>query len=257
MQRIIHHFSNDINAFNSGIPRRGVTVRWRSALTALYPDMNSVLARIKMTPIKFSVTTASNTPKSTTANIRLTTVQLPTYVLESLLCFKLSVPVLTMVMRSNNLSTHSPTFNLKCTQINLARSRNATHELSVHLSNSDCHVAFVMEPLKPIPGYTTYQFHTDRPIKAAILVQEKLASILGISEYSNPNLCIVRIKDSSGHKVYLTSVYVEPRADEYNTIDKLEHFLMQTSDSRHVICGDLMAGISFGGPGLITAVVKT
>lgn len=159
-----------------------------------------------------------------------------------------------MVIRSNNSQSHSSSVKLICTQINLARSYNATHELSVHLSNSECHVAFVMEPytsnierLKSIPGFTTYQFHTGHPVKAAILVRENFASTLGISEYSNSNICIVRIRDRAGNDVYLTSAYVEPRNDEYNTIDKLEQFLLQTADSKHVICGDFNGWHVFWG----------
>ncbi|CAG4991026.1 unnamed protein product [Parnassius apollo] len=88
------------------------------------------------------------------------------------------------------------------------------------------------------PGYTTYQFPHNRHVKASILIKEGLGSCLGISKYSTPNLCIVQLI-TSGKRIFLTSIYVEPKDDENETLNHLEQFIIETGDAIHIIAGDL------------------
>lgn len=138
--------------------------------------------------------------------------------------------------------------NYNCLQINLAHSLKALQELRIKLYNSDIDIVFIQEPyldkshlLRNLPGYTIYQYSTNRPIRAALAIKENKFSTLGITEHSNSNLCIVQLNNKSGRKIMLTSVYIEPRSDNYNTISRLECFLQNTTDALHVIGGDYNA----------------
>lgn len=137
---------------------------------------------------------------------------------------------------------------LKCIQINIGHRKQALHEIAIHLSNRLADVAFISEPptggkntMRSFPGYVVYQFPSSKPVKAVIAIKDNLCSTLGISEFSNSNLCIVQISSKSGKKIYLISVYVEPRNDCDSTLQKLEFFLQKTSGSIHIICGDFNA----------------
>ncbi|XP_048004290.1 uncharacterized protein LOC125240440 [Leguminivora glycinivorella] len=93
--------------------------------------------------------------------------------------------------------------------------------------------------MKAPPGFTTYQFALpDRPTRAAICIGNNFISTLGVTQFSNPNLCIVQLTEQSGKKMYLTSIYVEPINDANDTLKGLEAFLRETADSTHIIAGD-------------------
>ncbi|CAK1595266.1 unnamed protein product [Parnassius mnemosyne] len=91
--------------------------------------------------------------------------------------------------------------------------------------------------MKKVDGYKIYQFPSNRPVKACILIKENSFSTLGISEYSNSNCSIVQINKAGKH-IYLLSVYIEPRSDIYDTMNQLKLFLEKTKDARHIIRGD-------------------
>lgn len=63
-------------------------------------------------------------------------------------------------------------------------------------------------------------------------------SSLGITEHSNSNISITQINTTNARKIFLTSVYVEPRHDAHNTIRNFEYFLQKTHGSMHIGCGD-------------------
>lgn len=135
--------------------------------------------------------------------------------------------------------------NIKCTQVNLARSKNAFHELCIDLANVSHDIVFIQEPytgktnaVKNIPGYTIYQYPTNCPVKAVIALKEGRFSSLGITEHSNSNTSIVQINTKNARKIFLTSIYVEPRHDTHNTIRNFEYFLQKTFGSMHIVCGD-------------------
>lgn len=138
--------------------------------------------------------------------------------------------------------------NYNCIQINLAHCIKATQELRIRMFKSDIDIAFIQEPytdrsniFKNIPGYTIFQYPTNRPARAAIALKENKFSALGITEHSNSDICIVQINRKSGPKLFLTSIYVEPRTDNHNIIPKFENFLQNTSNALHVIGGDFNA----------------
>ncbi|XP_072946175.1 uncharacterized protein [Epargyreus clarus] len=58
-----------------------------------------------------------------------------------------------------------------------------------------------------------------------------------MSEYSSPNLCIVQLI-TKGRKLFFISVYIEPRTDEHNTLNRLEMFLKANHKAHIIIGGD-------------------
>lgn len=124
----------------------------------------------------------------------------------------------------------------------------ALQELRTKMFDSDIDIAFIQEPytgrsniLKNLPGYTIYQYPTNCPVKATIALKENKFSTFGITEHSNSNICIVQLNNKSGPKLFLTSIYIEPRTDENNTIPKFELFLQEKTDSIHIVGGDFNA----------------
>jgi ribonuclease HI len=94
--------------------------------------------------------------------------------------------------------------------------------------------------VKTVPGYITYQFPSDaKPVKAALLVKNTNISTLGYTKYSDSHIAIAQVTEKTGAKIYLVSLYVEPRNDVNNTLRKLEEFLQETKGSKHIIGGDL------------------
>ncbi|CAK1544678.1 unnamed protein product [Leptosia nina] len=87
--------------------------------------------------------------------------------------------------------------------------------------------------------YTLYQFPTSRPTLAALAIRKNTISTLGISSHSTSNLCIVQCRDRvSNRKIFLISVYIEPRHDVYNTLTNLEQFILCNNNASFLICGD-------------------
>lgn len=58
-----------------------------------------------------------------------------------------------------------------------------------------------------------------------------------MSEYSTPNLSIVQLI-TKGRKLFLVSVYIEPRVDEASTLSRLEMFLKANEHAQIIIGGD-------------------
>lgn len=155
---------------------------------------------------------------------------------------------------SNNNNLNPTCISLNCLQINLDRCMKAFHELSVYLSNNPCDIAFISEPytgkndiMKTVTGYTTYQYPSNSSVKAALLIKNNICSTLGITEFSDSNICIVQIKTKGGKKYYLISVYIEPRNDINNTIQKLDFFLQKFSGNTCIIGGDFNGWHSMWG----------
>lgn len=138
-----------------------------------------------------------------------------------------------------------------CIQVNLGRSRNALHELSVFASSYEPDIIFINEPytgskgtLGQIPGYQIHQFPDNNhnpsqsPIKSAILIKNNIFSTIGNTEHSDPNLTIIKIGSSSNKPIFLISIYLEPRTTDNHLLQKLEIFIKSTSGASHLICGD-------------------
>lgn len=144
-----------------------------------------------------------------------------------------------------NFNNSSP---IRCLQVNLGKGRNAFQEIH-KIIHSSYDFIFFQEPhlnnnhrITNIPGFTIYQFpapnHTEHPLKAAIAIRNNICSTLGNTEHSNSNLASVHIQTTKGIKIILTSVYIEPRTDDLQTLRRLEHLLQSTIGSLHIICGD-------------------
>lgn len=138
---------------------------------------------------------------------------------------------------------------IKAVQINLGKSRNATHELLNYIHKNQTDLIFVQEPytnnfnqIKKIPGYIIYQFpKNNNPLKSAIILKENSFSTLGLTQFSNSNLTIIRINTTTGQTIHLTSIYIRPRDDTFQIIQAIDNFISNTRNSAHIICGDFNA----------------
>ncbi|PZC80614.1 hypothetical protein B5X24_HaOG214181 [Helicoverpa armigera] len=146
------------------------------------------------------------------------------------------------------------TRTFSCVQINLGRGRNATQELKIHTSNADTDFIFVNEPytgtkknMGTFPGYIIFQFTDQSVTKASILVKENIVSCIGCSEFSHPNLAIIKVNSTGQRNIYLVSIYIEPREDNSNVLDRLALFLERTAGSIHLVCGDFNGWHSMWG----------
>jgi ribonuclease HI len=139
--------------------------------------------------------------------------------------------------------------SLKCIQINLGRGFDAHEELVSLINQESIDLVFISEPylgknkfIKNISNYSIHQFQSNNStIKSAIIIKKAVFSTLSISSHSDSNIAIVQIRDSNNRKVYLISLYVEPRIDPLGTLDKLKQFVETNPFSDFVICGDFNA----------------
>ncbi|XP_059051283.1 uncharacterized protein LOC131846082 [Achroia grisella] len=92
--------------------------------------------------------------------------------------------------------------------------------------------------VKSIYGLQVYQFPQDRTVKACIIIVPKLGTkMIGLAQYSTPNMCVVRLDDGN-RKILLVSIYVEPNEGVHGTLDRLEHFLKLHPNDHIVVGGD-------------------
>lgn len=140
-----------------------------------------------------------------------------------------------------NQVTHS---HLKILQINLGRGFNAQHEFLEYFSKNNYDIALVSEPyvgnqnkVKNPAGLLLYQFPGNERTKACIYLKNGLGATLGVAQYSSPNFCVVQLT-LSGRRLYFSSAYVEPDADDVGTLNRIECFLQANRSSYHVIGGD-------------------
>ncbi|CAK1580717.1 unnamed protein product [Parnassius mnemosyne] len=91
--------------------------------------------------------------------------------------------------------------------------------------------------MKSIQGLSIYQFPGDQKVKACIITKSSCGAVIGMTQFSSPNLCVVQMTIGT-KKLYIASAYVEPRDDELATLERLEAFLKATNDSHRIICGD-------------------
>lgn len=133
---------------------------------------------------------------------------------------------------------------IKILQCNVDRSRRSYHEILRHFIDGDYKIALIAEPyvgsgleVKPFMGLSVFQYSGGSRVKACILVKPECGSVLGETQYSSPNLCVVQIK-AGNRRFYLASVYVEPTNDDANTLERIDLFLRSTDTYHRVIGGD-------------------
>ena len=134
---------------------------------------------------------------------------------------------------------------LSAVQCNLGRGFAALNELIHYINKNNTQIIFINEPylgsdnkIKAIPGYHMYQFPKDKITKACIAIKNNMGSTLGLTEYSNGNICAIQLTTNNNKKLILTSAYIEPKTDDNNTLHKLEHLLNNTANSIHILAGD-------------------
>lgn len=131
-------------------------------------------------------------------------------------------------------------------QCNTDKSKHTFHELIQYFTHSKHNIALVTEPyigagdkVKNINGLNLFQFPSpNRKVKSCIITKSGIGPILGISEHSSPNLCIVRAQ--LGHtQIHIISIYIEPRTDTHNTLELTDRFLQHNTQIDCVLGGDL------------------
>ena len=133
---------------------------------------------------------------------------------------------------------------LKVLQANVARSKCAHHELIRHFLNNDYSVALVCEPyigrgpeVNNIVGIDIFQFTTQgRPVKACLLIKQSAWGALGATQYSTPNLAVAHLKVGQRRLIF-ASIYIEPDADNCNTMDALNKLLFDNNGRSPIIIG--------------------
>lgn len=142
---------------------------------------------------------------------------------------------------------------IKIAQCNIDKSRNSQHEFLQSFSTGDCQIALLSEPyvgsgneLKSIKDINIYQYSNGNRVKACILVKPGFGSILGLTQFSSANLCVVQL-NTGNRNVLLASVYVEPDEDSLNTLEHLDYFLKSTSSAHRIVGGDLNGWHSLWG----------
>lgn len=135
----------------------------------------------------------------------------------------------------SNSITSAP---LKILQANLHKCFIAQAEFLDFFSRHNYDIGIISEPyignmqaIRSYPGLTIFQFPTQSPIKAALLVRDRITAF-GLRHFSSSNLSIMQLQGVS-----FVSIYVEPVHDEYATLDKLDTFLQATS-SPCIVGGD-------------------
>ncbi|CAG9572033.1 unnamed protein product [Danaus chrysippus] len=145
-----------------------------------------------------------------------------------------------------NCTQHNIKFNNNHPTTHKATSKHSLKEFITYFINSEHNVALVSEPytgkgieVGAIRGLEIFQFPSgpDGRVKACILAKTKTA-FLGLSQFSTPNLCVVRTLHRH-QQVLIASVYIEPRVDEADTLHSLEHLLSNNTNTRCIIGGDL------------------
>lgn len=97
-------------------------------------------------------------------------------------------------------------------QCNTDKSHHSFNELIAYFISSKLTIAFISEPyigarneVKSLQGLNVYQFPSNGRVKSCIITKSKITCIC-LSQFSSPNLCVVRIKTGYKH-IHLASAY--------------------------------------------------
>ncbi|CAK1591930.1 unnamed protein product [Parnassius mnemosyne] len=127
---------------------------------------------------------------------------------------------------------------------NIDRSKKSLHEFIIFFMAGDYQIALLAEPyvgsgneVRPIQGLNIYQFSQKGRVKACILTKPGCGQVLGMSQYSNTNFCVIQFK-SGGQKMLIASAYIEPDSDGNNTLEHIDNFLQTSRCPNTIIGGD-------------------
>lgn len=128
-------------------------------------------------------------------------------------------------------------------QCNTDKSHHSFNEFIAYFISSKHTIAFISEPyigarneVKSLQGLNIYQFPSNGRVKSCIITKSKITCI-GLSQFSSPNLCVVRIKTGYKH-IHLASAYIEPDTDTHDTLSLIDNFLINTTDTHCILGGD-------------------
>ena len=131
--------------------------------------------------------------------------------------------------------------SLRVLQCNVMRSHASHHELVRHFMSSDFIAALISEPyvgssksVHSIQGVHIIQFPSESRVKACVLVKQNAGSVLGLSQYSTPNLSVVQLRLQQ-RPLLLASAYIEPDDDPSNTLAAINLLLQDTKSSLCVL----------------------
>jgi ribonuclease HI len=131
---------------------------------------------------------------------------------------------------------------LKVLQCNVAKCYASHHEALKHFMSSDISIALLSEPyvgnsdeVHNIEGVHVFQFTGKSRVKACVLIKQDISAILGLHQYSSPNLSAVRIKLQS-RNLTIASGYIEPDDDSSDTLQLIDK-LMKDHQNSHCLIG--------------------
>lgn len=141
---------------------------------------------------------------------------------------------------------------INCLQLNFNRNHKVLNEVIGHDKLKDIDIIFITEPYtgkylyaKTIQGYTLYQNVNKKDkkskCKTAIAIKSNKFSATLINPTTTDNLTVIQARDLSGMNIYLYSVYIEPKIDVDNTLNKLKGFLSLNPNAIHIVTGDFNA----------------
>ncbi|CAG5032689.1 unnamed protein product [Parnassius apollo] len=127
---------------------------------------------------------------------------------------------------------------------NIDRSKKSLHEFILSFMAGGYQIALLSEPyvgsgneVRPTQGLNIHQFGGKGRVKACILTKPGCGQVIGMSQYSNSNLCVIQFT-SGGHKILIASAYIEPNSDENNTLEHIDNFLKISRCPNTIIGGD-------------------
>lgn len=118
---------------------------------------------------------------------------------------------------------------------------------------TDVDIVLIQEPntrkglLRGFNGYSVFQFKTteDR-VKAAVLIKTSTMSAIGITHLSSANIAVITTTFRK-RRLFIASVYIEPREDPNATMTSLRRLLSAAGEDPVVIGGDFNAKHPFWG----------
>ena len=134
---------------------------------------------------------------------------------------------------------------IRVIQANVNKCEASQKELLDHFHSKDYSIALISEPfvgnridVRPIQGVDVFQFSTTTRVKACIFIKKNSLDALGITQFSTPNLSVIKLKINQ-RPVFIASAYIEPDADNINTKDAINKLLHETRGHQIIIGGDL------------------
>ncbi|CAK1541875.1 unnamed protein product [Leptosia nina] len=109
------------------------------------------------------------------------------------------------------------------------------------MHNTDTDIALISEPyignskhVKNMQGFNVFQADGATKVRACILAKTHIHAIT-LTQFTTDDLCVISIP-TKNYNIYVVSIYIEPRTDTNNILNKLDQFL-HTHNGSHIIIG--------------------